>query len=417
MDSMLLLYLMAELFPKQSRAIYVDHQLQQPSAMWGEQVQQHAQHLSIPVIIQKVQVDVGNLEQQARQARYQAYQQHLQSNEILVLAHHQQDQAETVLLRLFSGAGVNGLAAMQQVDIRQDMTIWRPFLDLSHEQIAAWSAQIGFDYVTDPSNHNIHYDRAWCREVLWDVLQNRFPKMQAGVVRSSALMQDAAEILEDVLQDDWQQCATDDQLNLDKFAQLSSARQRQLLSAWMKGKNQYRPSYDMVQRLQHEVIAAKPDAQAILHVNQFYYVRYQKTVYRLTAEILYAEKHSLISEMVMQRFSLDQQIDVAAGMFKVDAKNLGLSPQLLGRELTLLTRKGGERIYLYGRVGHWPLKKAIQDAQILPWLRHTIQILVVDNVMLGVFSPKGFWLAQSEFVVQDGWQPSLISDCNGIKNE
>ncbi|HQZ58625.1 MAG TPA: tRNA lysidine(34) synthetase TilS, partial [Acinetobacter sp.] len=131
MDSMLLLYLMAELFPKQSRAIYVDHQLQQPSATTGEQVQQHAQHLSIPVIIQKVQVDVGNLEQQARQARYQAYQQHLQSNEILVLAHHQQDQAETVLLRLFSGAGVNGLAAMQQVDIRQDMTIWRPFLDLS----------------------------------------------------------------------------------------------------------------------------------------------------------------------------------------------------------------------------------------------------------------------------------------------
>jgi tRNA(Ile)-lysidine synthase len=173
----------------------------------------------------------------------------------------------------------------------------------------------------------------------------------------------------------------------------------------------------MVQRLQHEVIAAKPDAQAILHVNQFYYVRYQKMVYRLSADILYAEKHSLIPEMVMQRFSLGQQTDVAAGIFKVDAKSLGLSPQLLGRELTLLKRKGGERIHLYGRIGHWPLKKAIQDAQILPWRRHTIQILVVDNVMLGVFSPKGFWLAQSEYVVQDGWQPGLISDCNGIKNE
>ena len=414
---MLLLYLMAELFPKQSRAIYVDHQLQQPSAMWGEQVKQYAQHLSIPVIIQKVQVDVGNLEQQARQARYQAYQQHLQSNEILVLAHHQQDQAETVLLRLFSGAGVNGLAAMQQVDIRQDMTIWRPFLDLSREQIAAWSAQIGFDYVTDPSNHNIHYDRAWCREVLWDVLQNRFPKMQAGVVRSSALMQDAAEILEDVLQDDWRRCATDQQLNLDEFNQLSAARQRQLLSTWMKGKNQYRPSYDMVQRLQREVIAAKPDAQAILHVNQLYYVRYQKILYRLTADILYAEQHTVILKQVMQRFSLGQLVNVVAGSFKVDTQKLGLSPQLLDRELTLVKRQGGEKIHLYGRVGHWPLKKAIQDAQILPWLRHTIQILVVDNVMLGVFSPKGFWLAQSEFVVQDGWQPSLISDCNGIKNE
>jgi tRNA(Ile)-lysidine synthase len=185
----------------------------------------------------------------------------------------------------------------------------------------------------------------------------------------------------------------------------------------MKGKNQYRPSYDMVQRLQREVIAAKPDAQAILHVNQLYYVRYQKILYRLTADILYAEQHTVILKQVMQRFSLGQLVNVVAGSFKVDTQKLGLSPQLLDRELTLVKRQGGEKIHLYGRVGHWPLKKAIQDAQILPWLRHTIQILVVDNVMLGVFSPKGFWLAQSEFVVQDGWQPSLISDCNGIKNE
>lgn len=67
------------------------------------------------------------MEAQARQARYQAYQQHLQANEILVLAHHQQDQAETVMLRLLSGAGVDGLAAMQSIDHRVDMTIWRPF--------------------------------------------------------------------------------------------------------------------------------------------------------------------------------------------------------------------------------------------------------------------------------------------------
>ncbi|MFX7549053.1 ATP-binding protein, partial [Acinetobacter baumannii] len=79
----------------------------------------------IPYTIQKVQVTDGNLEAQARQARYQAYLQHLQANEILVLAHHQQDQAETVILRLLSGAGVDGLAAMQCIDHRVDMTIWR----------------------------------------------------------------------------------------------------------------------------------------------------------------------------------------------------------------------------------------------------------------------------------------------------
>ncbi|WP_081401819.1 tRNA lysidine(34) synthetase TilS [Acinetobacter dispersus] len=414
MDSMLLLFLMSELFPTQTSAIYVDHQLQTMSAEWGRVVQQQSDVLDIPCIIQQVDVAIGNLEQQARQARYQAYQQHLQSNEILVLAHHQQDQAETLLLRLFSGAGVHGLAAMQQLDIRQDMTIWRPFLDLSREQIEQWSQQLGFDYVTDPTNHDTHYDRAWCREELWDVLQKRFPKMQAAVARTSSLMQDAAEILDEVLQKDWQQCATDRVLDLIELQQLSVARQRQLLSTWMKGKDQYRPSYDMVQRLQHEVILAKPDAQATLHINQHYFVRYQKTLYRLTHDELYAEKLFSFPDTLLQKFDMGETINVAAGQFKIETQKIGLPSRLLGRELTLLKRQGGEKIHLYGRVGHWPLKKAIQELQILPWLRHTIQILVVDNVMLGVFSPKGFWLAQSDYLEQGGWQPSLISDCNDV---
>ncbi|MFM6957178.1 MAG: ATP-binding protein, partial [Acinetobacter sp.] len=88
MESMLLLYLMAEIFPTQIRAIYIDHQLQSVSAAWGVLVQEQCAALNIPCLVQNVSVETGNLEQQARNARYQAYQQHLQPNEILVLAHH-----------------------------------------------------------------------------------------------------------------------------------------------------------------------------------------------------------------------------------------------------------------------------------------------------------------------------------------
>jgi tRNA(Ile)-lysidine synthase len=266
--------------------------------------------------------------------------------------------------------------------------------------------------VTDPTNHDTHYDRAWARAELWSVLRKRFPKMQSAIARTSDLMQDAAEILDEVLQKDWQRCATNRELDLNAFSQLSSARQRQLLSAWMKGGDQYRPSYDMVQRLQQEVILAKPDAQATLHINQHYFVRYQKKLYRLTQAERYAETASSSPQTLIQHYQIGQSIEVAAGKFLISSQEFGLSAKLLGHELSLIPRQGGEKIHLYGRVGSWPLKKAIQEAQILPWLRHTIQILVVDNVMLGVFSPKGFWLAQSEYLEQGGWQPSLISDCN-----
>ena len=165
----------------------------------------------------------------------------------------------------------------------------------------------------------------------------------------------------------------------------------------------------MVQRLITEVIEAKQDAQSALHWNGFYFVRYQQQIFRLSAEQYQAEQLSPLQLQQFFKFQLDAIIDLASGSYQISLNKLGLAPALLGRELTLSARIGGEKIHLHGRVGSWPLKKAIQQAQIFPWLRHTIQILSIDNVMLGVFTPKGFWLAESEFLVEDGWQPKLVS--------
>ncbi|MCO8062516.1 tRNA lysidine(34) synthetase TilS [Acinetobacter lwoffii] len=416
-DSMLLLHLMFFLCPEKVRAIYVDHQLQALSADWGKFVAHQCQQLNIPCIIQPVNVASGNLEQQARNSRYQAYLQHLQADEMLVLAHHQQDQAETLMLRLLSGAGVDGLAAMKQIDVREKLTIWRPLLDISREQICQWASDLNVQNIEDPTNADTHYDRAWARQTLWPVLSERYPKMQAALVRTSELMQDAQDILQEVLQQDLAYCGTETQLDLGKFLQLSKSRQRQLLSAWMKGKQQYRPSLDMVERLQREVIYAKQDAQAALHWQSFYYVRYQQQIHRLTAETYLAEQQQVQTSPKTIKFALKDSVQVLSGKFIIAPAQLGLSPALLQQPLHLQQRQGGEKIHLYGRVGTWPLKKAIQEAQIFPWARHTIQILSTDNVMLGVFTPKGFWLAQSAYCEAGGWLPISVSSTLELNDE
>ncbi|MDP1316834.1 tRNA lysidine(34) synthetase TilS [Acinetobacter lwoffii] len=416
-DSMLLLHLMFFLCPEKVRAIYIDHQLQALSADWGEFVADQCQQLDIPCTIQPVNVASGNLEQQARNSRYQAYRQHLQADEILVLAHHQQDQAETLMLRLLSGAGVDGLAAMKQIDVRENLTIWRPLLDISREQICQWASELNVQNIEDPTNADTHYDRAWARQTLWPVLSQRYPKMQAALVRTSELMQDAQDILQEVLQQDLASCGTETQLDLGKLLQLSKSRQRQLLSAWMKGAGQYRPSLDMVERLQREVIHAKQDAQAALHSQGFYYVRYQQQLYRLTAEVYLAEQQQVQTSPKTIKFALKDSVQVLSGKFIIAPAQLGLSPALLQQPLHLQQRQGGEKIHLYGRVGTWPLKKAIQEAQIFPWARHTIQILSADNVMLGVFTPKGFWLAQSAYCEAGGWLPMSVSSTLELNDE
>lgn len=404
---MLLLHLLSALYPDKVRAIYVDHQLQAPSQAWGTFVAAQCQQLGIPCIIEQVQVASGNLEQQARTARYQAYQQHLGINDVLVLAHHQQDQAETVILRLLSGSGVTGLAAMKAYEKRKTITIWRPLLSLTREQICQWAAQLQIEHVVDPTNTDLHYDRAWCREALWPLLQQRFPQMQQALNRSSYLMQDAEEILQQVLQQDLTACRIDTGLDLTRLEKLSLARQRQLLSAWMKGDDQYRPSLAMVERLQKEVIASKHDAQAKLHWNRHYYLRYQQQLYRIPVETFIVQEQTLSNMMI--QFVLNQSYTLLSGQYNIETATIGLSFDLLEQPLQLNARVGGEKVHLYGRIGTWPLKKAIQEAQILPWQRHTIQILSVDNVILGIFTPKGFWLAQSPYCETGGWQPHWVA--------
>ncbi|PVZ88372.1 tRNA lysidine(34) synthetase TilS [Serratia sp. S1B] len=410
MDSMLLLYLMHSLFPQRVRAIYIDHQLQAPSKTWGVMVEDFCHQFNIPCLVQAVEVASGNLEQQARHARYTAFLQHKQADEVLVLAHHQQDQAETVLLRLLSGAGVGGLAAMRAIDVREDFTIWRPLLDISREQIAQWVGQLQLPYIDDPTNADSHYDRAWCRTELWQVLQQRFPQMQSALARNAQLMQDADDILQEVVQQDWQQCGDHIYLNLDILQQLTPARQRQLLSAWMKGELTYRPSLDAVLRLQQEVIQSRADAQACLFIKPYYYVRFQKQIYRLTTQQYLCKQTDVIPAQQQVRWKKQQPVTLISGEYTCRESEYGLSPELLDTPLMLYPRVGGEKVHLYGRVGAWPLKKALQDAQIFPWLRHRVQILAKDDVILGVFTPQGFWLAQSYYCQHGGWQPKLIHE-------
>ena len=404
---MLLLQVMSAVFPNQIRAIYINHQLQDIATSWGEFVRAECQKLNVPCIVTKVDVQQGNLENQARIARYQAFAQHILPNEVLVLAHHQQDQAETVLLNLFSGSGVGGLSAMSDFDQRDALTIWRPFLDLSRENIEFWVQNDKIAYIQDPTNFDTHYDRAWCRETLWPLLNARFPKMQQAVTRSSTLMQDANQILAEVAAQDLVQCGDATQIDIVKLQQLSMPRQRQLLSNWMKGEAQYRPSLAMVERIQAEVILAKTDAQAALHHAGFYYLRYQNGLYKVAKSAYLAQQEQSVKQII--QLDLEENMRVMAGQFYIQTQAIGLDPLLLKQDLTLSPRMGGEKIHLHGRVGRWPLKKAIQAAQIFPWQRHQIQILSKDDVMLGVFTPKGFWLAESEYLQNNGWQPKLLT--------
>ncbi len=428
MDSMLLLYLFADLTLEQLnhcrfKVISIDHQLQADSAKWSNLVVQHCEKLSVPCKVIQVDVADGNLEAEARKARYQAFENELQENDVLILGHHQQDQAETVLMRLFQGAGVRGLSVMQEWQARtiknsnssdfKNYFIWRPLLSLSKKQIQQWakqwSGQLGFDYVNDPMNHDDEFDRVWYRQQLLPLIEQRIPHAQDSLSRTAILMQDADQILQEVLAHDIQYCVDDaGRLNICNLKTLSKPRQRQLVSAWMQGDENYRPPLAMVERLNDEVIDARLDASSMLHWSQAYFLRYENMLYRYTVAEWQSLQQSIYPSEI--QISLNNVITLVARNFKITAQKIGeigLNFDLLNKTLMLKPRKGGEKIRLYGRKDHRLLKKMLQEAKIAPWFRHQIQILMYHNTPLGVFTPLGFWLADSDFVEPNGWLPML----------
>ena len=424
MDSMLLLYLFADLTLEQLnhcrfKVISIDHQLQADSAKWSNLVVQHCEKLSVPCKVIQVDVADGNLEAEARKARYQAFENELQENDVLILGHHQQDQAETVLMRLFQGAGVRGLSAMQEWQARtiknsnssdfKNYFIWRPLLSLSKKQIKQWASQLGFEYVNDPMNLDDEFDRVWYRQQLLPLIEQRIPHAQDSLSRTAILMQDANQILQEVLAHDIQYCVDDaGRLNICNLKTLSKPRQRQLVSAWMQGDENYRPPLAMVERLNDEVIDARQDASSMLHWSQAYFLRYENALYRYTTAAWQSLQQSIDPSEI--QISLNNVITLVGHNFQIDrvqGERIGLNFDLLNQTLMLKPRKGGEKIRLYGRKDHRLLKKMLQEAKIAPWFRHQIQILMYHNTPLGVFTPLGFWLADSGFVEPNGWLPML----------
>lgn len=410
LDSLLLLYVLAALCPQRLLVVHIDHQLQKASGTWAKLVEQQCLALNLPYRVVPVCVaQQGNLEANARSARQQAFYNELHAGDVLVFAHHQQDQAETVMLRLLSGAGVQGLAAMRLWEQRAQPFshfIYRPFLTLSRSQLQTWADHLQLPYVHDPMNDDVHYDRVWCRQVLWNVLEQRFPKMQHAIARTSQIMHDADEILHEVAMQDWASCGDKNHLNIQQLQQFRLARQRQILSLWMKGDDDYRPSFDKVQRLFDEVIHAKIDAQSCLYFNQFYYVRYADTLYRYHQQQWQQFQQSPSAFTFCPALGIS--LHLTTGVFTLQSgQKIGLSSQLIGQQLSIKNRQDGLKLRLYQRQGAKSLKKFLQEQNIEPWRRLGVQFLYVQEQLLGVFTPKQFYIVASDWLEQDGWLPVL----------
>lgn len=187
------------------QAVHVNHGLQPAAPDWERHCSQEAAQLGVPFHGLRVQVHLNTglgLEAAAREARYRAIAQSLTialdrgSKPVCVLtAHHQDDQLETVLLQLFRGSGLRGLAGMAPcsdwpVDshLHPELKLLRPLLGFKRADLEALAEAKGWAHIEDPSNQDHQLRRNWLRQVLLPELNTQFPQAEQGVLRLSAFV-------------------------------------------------------------------------------------------------------------------------------------------------------------------------------------------------------------------------------------
>ena len=239
-------------------AIHVHHGLSANADAWSRHCAATCDRLRIPLEIVRVRVQHRarqSIEEEARKARYAALRD--VRADVVALAHHADDQAETILLQLLRGAGPKGLAAMAAVgtaDANGAAPIyWRPFISIDRAQLAAYAADAGLAWVEDESNRDCDLRRNYLRQHVMPRIAGAFPASGRLLARAARLQAEAASLL-DVLADmDIETLSLEAGLDCPRLALLARDRQANLLRRWLTRAGARAPSSARLAALQKAI--------------------------------------------------------------------------------------------------------------------------------------------------------------------
>ncbi|MEM7252832.1 MAG: tRNA lysidine(34) synthetase TilS [Pseudomonadota bacterium] len=400
-DSHVLLHALAALCREREvalRAIHINHQLQPESAQWASHCESVCRALSVRLFIQTVTVgSTASVEASARAARYGAFAEMLSADEHLALAHHQRDQAETILLRLLRGAGPSGLAAMREQRRLQTSWVWRPMLNIAEEVIATYARAHRLDWIEDPSNDDPRFERNFLRHQILPRLRERWPALDETIARGGALSRLAAAHLDDTVHYTIDSLSDDggETISVSGLLGLEPWLAEALLNRWVPQRGGDIASLDQIRELIRQLRQANLDRAPRLE--------FSNTVVQRYRDRLYVEQGSPPRWSGTVRWKADDALVLPHGQLTIERDVPGgIDNQWLGKAVEVRPRSGGERITLPRRPTK-RLKDLFQELAVPPWRRGDWPLVFFD----GQFAVVPEIGVDRAFVAPDGtrgWQ-------------
>ena len=321
---------------------------------------------------------------------------------MLLTAHHQDDQAETLLLQLMRGAGPAGLASMPMIKPFGRGVHLRPLLGFSRRLLTQYAEEHRLIWVDDPSNADTSLDRNYIRKQVIPVLLHNWPNANEALSQAAALQQDTLEIIDAMAATDLAAVSTQQRnsLSISELRQLPEARQYNVLRYWISAAGYDKPRRNILQEVVNSVLPAAEDAAPLVLWGNTELRRYQDALYILQAlnshEIHHVYAWDGEQPLFIESLNLELCLEQTAGK--------GLHQDVVARGMTVRFRQGGEQLRPHGRQHTHSLKKLMQEAGIPPWQRNRIPLIYIGHQLACVC---GYWVEEAFSVSADqqGWYP------------
>jgi tRNA(Ile)-lysidine synthase len=373
------------------RAVHVDHRLQPDSRRWSAHCRQVARSLGVPLTVRTATVSRArgeSLEAAARSARYALLAAALAEGEVLLTAHHQEDQLETVLLQLLRGAGVAGLAAMPPLTPFAGGVLARPLLGVPRAALGAWVRSRGLCWVEDETNALTHLDRNYLRAEVLPAILARWPAAATTVGRAARHLAEAQQLLDGLGATDSARARSGAALSAKVLRALPMERRRNALRYWIGAAGRLPPSTSLLNEIAGPLLAARADSQP--------QVSWEDAVVQRQADLLTlrpTDRATSLSDLTWHWQERACVLPPPFGTLAVRRDARGpLDLDALAPTLTLRSRRGGERLRPVLGGPRRTLKQLLQEARV-PVRQRAHLPLVFDGERL--IAAADLWLDES----------------------
>ena len=389
LDSTVLLHLLTQKVQKKSKihAIHVNHSVSSESDKWEEFCKQNAKKLGVHFFSYKLEKTKDLSEDNLRKFRYERFNQWFSANDIILTAHHKDDQIETILFRILRGTGLNGLTGIPVSRKEGDIEFYRPLLGFSKKELNDYALLNKLKWVEDESNKDNNISRNFIRNRLLPMARESWPNVEKSISHLSLEASRSNKILHSVAQEDLNKISSkENSYDLYKYLALPQERAENLLYFLIN----YELGLELNSNYLKEINRSLHNLNKLDNLDFLLTDKKNNKVFKLKVleekiYILPEEGLDKLDSSYKSTWDLSSKLEIPSGCLQVEiVEGEGIDEIYLSQQTFVKGRSGGERCKPFGRNKSQKLKKLLQEYQIPVWQRDRLPLIYIGGKLAAV---------------------------------